>query len=943
MGGRGRGGYRGGKRGRTQRRDFKDGRPDVWKKQRSEGEGRADAERGWQPFVTESRAYEKYYKKQGVVPEEEWDLFIETLKKPLPTCFRINGSGQFAQDIRDQMQHDFFDYLKEEVEVDGEMVEPVQPLEWYPGQLAWTLNFSRQQLRKLPILERIHEFLKQENEIGSITRQEAVSMLPPLFLKVEPHHRVLDMCAAPGSKTFQLLEMIHKADKPGCLPDGLVIANDLDVQRCHLLIHQTKRMCSPNILVTNHEAQHFPGLKKKRRENAAELKTSDGETGDGFGEVTSRDAADGETSLLFDRVLCDVPCSGDGTIRKAPDIWKKWHCGLGNGIHPLQIQIALRGVALLKVGGRFVYSTCSLNPVEDEAVVGEILRQAGGSLELLDVSSEMPGLKYRQGLKSWLVRDKRKWLCSASEVNRHRAGAIVPSMFPSGKGWDQLDSNPEVGSGEAVEEADNAEDGGEKDGGTEKDDEAEEVEEEVASELEVASLPLERCMRILPHDANSGGFFIAVFQKVAPFKVHPKLKEQKNERRQGNQSVGTKDDPGVSAEDAPAPVTSGKTTSDVVKDTEMEDQNPSVDVSAAAAPAATGQKKDIVPAKGAKAIGQNDDISPAKGAKAIGQKDDIFPAKGAKAIGQKDDILPAKGAEVGEADAGITDEVMEDAPEGVESLEGGRKETSGELRERKVQQQGKWKGVDPVLFLEDEHVIQSLINYYGIRDSFPLRGHLVTRSEDVTRLKRIYYVSASVSEVIKLNYRVGQHLKISSAGLKIFERQTAKETVEHCAFRLASEGLPVLLPHMTKQIVHVSRADFKVLLGGNAVPFHAFREADFINSLETLLPGCFVVVLPERTADGEVDLTRSTAVGCWRGRHNVSLLISKAEAAQMLQRLCLADEEPKIVENKSIEGAEPSIKGEQEGTPGVDKNATAGPGASAESKSKTEDPALVKE
>ncbi len=52
------------------------------------------------------------------------------------------------------------------------------------------MSFSRGQLRKLPILAEIHELLKRENEAGSITRQEAVSMVPPLFLGVEPHHRV---------------------------------------------------------------------------------------------------------------------------------------------------------------------------------------------------------------------------------------------------------------------------------------------------------------------------------------------------------------------------------------------------------------------------------------------------------------------------------------------------------------------------------------------------------------------------------------------------------------------------------------------------------------------------------------------------------------------------------------------------------------------------------
>lgn len=76
--------------------------------------------------------------------------------------------------------------------------------------------------------------------------------------------------------------------------------------------------------------------------------------------------------ILFDRILCDVPCSGDGTIRKAPDIWRRWTPGNGNGLHPLQLRIALHACQMLKVGGRLVYSTCTFNPIEDEAVVAEV-------------------------------------------------------------------------------------------------------------------------------------------------------------------------------------------------------------------------------------------------------------------------------------------------------------------------------------------------------------------------------------------------------------------------------------------------------------------------------------------------------------------------------------------------------------------------------------------
>ncbi len=81
-------------------------------------------------------------------------------------------------------------YACSNVQVAGETLQPPRPLPWYSNKLAWHMSFSRGQLRKLPILAEIHELLKRENEAGSITRQEAVSMVPPLFLSVEPHHRV---------------------------------------------------------------------------------------------------------------------------------------------------------------------------------------------------------------------------------------------------------------------------------------------------------------------------------------------------------------------------------------------------------------------------------------------------------------------------------------------------------------------------------------------------------------------------------------------------------------------------------------------------------------------------------------------------------------------------------------------------------------------------------
>ena len=70
----------------------------------------------------------------------------------------------------------------------------------------------------------------------------------------------------------------------------------------------------------------------------------------------------------YDRVLCDVPCSGDGTGRKQRSVIRTWDVRHGLGLHALQLAILSRGIELLGYGGRLVYSTCSLNPIECEAV-----------------------------------------------------------------------------------------------------------------------------------------------------------------------------------------------------------------------------------------------------------------------------------------------------------------------------------------------------------------------------------------------------------------------------------------------------------------------------------------------------------------------------------------------------------------------------------------------
>ena len=110
---------------------------------------------------------------------------------------------------------------------------------------------------------------------------------------------------------------------------------------------------------------------------------------------------DGEQ--LFDKVLCDVPCSSDGTLRKAVHIGRKWHVNASHELHRLQAKLVRHALALVKVGGLVVYSTCSLNPLENESVVSATLQL--GNVELVDLAETPLGeqLKSMPGLTSWKV------------------------------------------------------------------------------------------------------------------------------------------------------------------------------------------------------------------------------------------------------------------------------------------------------------------------------------------------------------------------------------------------------------------------------------------------------------------------------------------------------------------------------------------------------------
>ncbi len=227
-------------------------------------------------------------------------------------------------------------------------------IEWFTGVgSAWTLPFPRGKAEG-----EVKTILSALHETGRLTRQEAVSMIPAIALDAKPGELVLDMCASPGSKTTQIAE--HLGGK------GIVMANEIANSRINTLVANTKRHGSITPMITHHDGRFIPKVPK---------------TG-------------------FDKILVDVPCTGSATTRKNPDVWKKWLPSGGRSLHKLQLELLVKAINLTKPGGRIVYSTCSLDPVENEAVISEILRLDNG-VSLTSVSDILVNLPGRSGMTDW--------------------------------------------------------------------------------------------------------------------------------------------------------------------------------------------------------------------------------------------------------------------------------------------------------------------------------------------------------------------------------------------------------------------------------------------------------------------------------------------------------------------------------------------------------------
>ncbi|NOZ81614.1 MAG: RsmB/NOP family class I SAM-dependent RNA methyltransferase [Candidatus Micrarchaeota archaeon] len=274
---------------------------------------------------------EKFVERYRKILGDETEKFLEYMSKPLKKSIRVNT-----------LKIDVSECLRR-LEERGILLEKIPWTEsgfWVrqkEGLIGYTL----------------------EHILGYIYVQEAASMIPPIVLAPREDELILDMAAAPGSKTGQMAEMMNNT--------GLILANDVSVKRIKSLRFNMEKLGVINVAVIMRDGRFlwkkYPGV--------------------------------------FDRVLLDAPCSSEGSIRKDWGVLNRWSPRLVKRMSRLQISLLDSAVRCVKHGGEIVYSTCTLAPEENEMVVDTVLRR---HRDLRIEKIKIPAVT-RPGLIKWEKRE----------------------------------------------------------------------------------------------------------------------------------------------------------------------------------------------------------------------------------------------------------------------------------------------------------------------------------------------------------------------------------------------------------------------------------------------------------------------------------------------------------------------------------------------------------
>ncbi len=250
---------------------------------------------------------------QAIIPPAELHRVLDTMIKPRNTCFRVNTLKASTPEVLSMLKS-------------AGIIPRAVP--WYEDAF-WIYPGMREKLLN-------HAVYRE----GLIYLQNLSSMVPPLILEPQPGEHILDLTAAPGSKTLQISALMHNT--------GQIVAVDKVRPRYYRLLRNLSMQGATNVtpVLTN-------GVLFWKRHPEA-----------------------------FDRVLLDAPCSTEGRIHSAdPESYRYWSERKIKEMTQKQKRLIYSAVQVLKPGGVLVYSTCSFAPEENEAIVTHVLKKFGDALE----------------------------------------------------------------------------------------------------------------------------------------------------------------------------------------------------------------------------------------------------------------------------------------------------------------------------------------------------------------------------------------------------------------------------------------------------------------------------------------------------------------------------------------------------------------------------------
>jgi len=274
------------------------------------------------------------------------EAFASSMAVRLPFSFRANTIKADVADVKKSLESQGFN---------------IRPVPWYRDAFTADKPLGK----------------TEEHLTGQIYIQELSSMLPPLLVagELRAKSRVLDACAAPGSKTTQLAAIMGN--------HGLLVANDSSRGRMNALKANLQRCGVENATLSNYDLRHFPDEQ-------------------------------------FNAVILDAPCSGEGSFMENPDAVKLWSDKKIRNLSRLQKQLITKAFGLTAPSGVLVYSTCTFAPEENEMVVGYLLESSSAEVETMKIE----GLKMSGGLVAWKNRQLNPELARCARVWPH----INPGM-----------------------------------------------------------------------------------------------------------------------------------------------------------------------------------------------------------------------------------------------------------------------------------------------------------------------------------------------------------------------------------------------------------------------------------------------------------------------------------------------------------------------------------